>query len=67
MLVKAGTRKDYVRKELKFQHEGKEYVVVIQCTNRKLKEAENNATFSCGAKLNSCELFDMTTYRKSNK
>lgn len=61
------SRSDYLRKELKFKHEGKEYVVVLQCTQRKLKEAANNATFNCGTRLNAVELFDMTSFREGNK
>lgn len=61
------TRSDYLRKELKFKHEGKDYVVVIQCTQRKLLETANNATFGCGARINAAELFDMTTFRECNK
>lgn len=60
-------RSEYLRKELKFKHDGKEYVVVLQCTQRKLKEAANNATFGCGARLNVVELFDMTSFRENIK
>ena len=61
------TRSDYLHKELKFKHEGKEYIVVLRCTQRKLKEAANNATFGCGAHLSAVELFDMTSFREIHK
>ena len=61
------TRSDYLRKELKFKHEGKEYVVVIQCSAHRLDIASERSKRGAGTILNSATLFDMTSFRESNK
>lgn len=61
------TRSDFVKKELKFKHEGRDYVVVIQCTNHKLDVASERSKRGAGTVLNSAALFDMTSFRENNK
>lgn len=61
------TRSDFVKKELKFKHEGRDYVVVIQCTSHKLDVASERSKRGAGTVLNSAALFDMTSFRENNK
>lgn len=61
------TRSDYLHKELKFKHEGKEYVIVIQCSAHRLDIASERSKRGAGTILNSATLFDMTSFRESNK
>lgn len=53
-----------IRKELKFKHEGIEYVVVTQFTKRKLEDTANNPTM--GVPLWSAQLYNLTEFRKKN-
>lgn len=57
-------RKDYMRKELKFKHEGEDYVVVVQLTRRTIEVAKHKANSNNGAVLYSAKLFAMSTWRK---
>lgn len=61
------TRSDFVKKELKFKHEGRNYIVVIQCTAHKLDVALERSKRGAGTVLNSAALFDMTSFRENNK
>lgn len=54
----------YIRKELKFKHEGEDYVVVIQFTPHKLEQAKAKAHYNNGAVLNSAKLFAMSAWRR---
>lgn len=54
----------YIRKELKFKHEGEDYVVVIQFTPRKLEQAKAKAPYNNGAVLTSAKVFAMTAWRR---
>jgi hypothetical protein len=54
----------YIRKELKFKHEGEEYVVVIQFMPTKLKQARDKAKYNNGAVLNSAKVFAMSAWRR---
>lgn len=56
-----------IQKELKFTHEGNEYVVVVRFTEQKLKLAKEKAVFNNGAVLNSATLYDMTVFRRMSK
>lgn len=57
-------RSDHIRKELKFKHEGEDYVVVVQFTKRKLEQAKAKASYNNGAVLNSAVLYAMTAWRR---
>ena len=61
------TRNTSVKKELKFKHEGRDYVVVIQCSAHRLDVAAERSKRGAGTILNSATLFDMTSFRESNK
>jgi hypothetical protein len=56
-------RNDSMRKELKFKHEGEDYVVVVQLTRRTLEAAKNKAKSNNGTVLYSAKLFAMSTWR----
>ncbi len=56
-----------IQKELKFMHEGNEYVVVVRCTEHKLNQAKEKAVFNNGAVLNSATLYDMSAFRRLSK
>jgi len=62
-----GKQVNYLRKEFKFRQDGKEYLLVIQCTPKKLEEAADSAVFGRGVNIKSSELFDITTFRDSHK
>lgn len=53
-----------IRKELKFKHEGEDYVVVVQFTPRKLEQAKAKAPYNNGTVLNSAKLFAMSAWRR---
>lgn len=55
---------NYIRKELKFKHEGEEYVVVVQFTKRKLEQAKAEAVYNGGAVLTSAKVFAMSAWRR---
>lgn len=57
-------RKDYIRKELKFNHEGEEYVVVVTFTPRKLEQAKAQAPYNSGAVLTGAKVFAMSAWRR---
>lgn len=61
------TRSTFVKKELKFKHEGRDYVVVIQCSAHRLDIASERSKRGAGTILNSAALFDMTSFRENNK
>lgn len=61
------TRSNYLHKELKFKHEGRDYVVVIQCSAHRLDVASERSKRGAGTILNSATLFDMASFRESNK
>lgn len=53
-----------IRKELKFKHEGEDYVVVVQFTPSKLEQAKAKAPYNNGAVLNSVKVFAMSAWRR---
>lgn len=57
-------RSNEIRKELKFRHEGEDYIVVVTFTERKLTQAKEKAPFNNGAVLNSAKLYAMTAWRR---
>lgn len=57
-------RSDLIRKELKFKHEGEDYVVVVQFSRTKLEQAKVKAPYNNGAVLNSAKLFAMSAWRR---
>lgn len=57
------SRKGITHLELPVVHEGRSYIVVIQCTQSKLNSAKERGSKGQGVKLNSAELFDMTAFR----
>lgn len=57
-------RRDLIQKELKFTHDGNEYIAVVVFTEHKLKQAKELAPFNAGAVLNSAHLYDMTAFRR---
>lgn len=57
-------RNDHIRKELKFKHEGEDYVVVVQLTKRTLEIAKHKAHTNNGAVLYSAKLFAMSAWRR---
>ena len=61
------THSDFIKKELKFMHEGRSYVVVIQCSTHRLDVASERSKRGAGTVLNNAVLFDMTSFRENNK
>lgn len=61
------TRSDYFKKELKFKHKGRDYIVVVQCRGERLNTAAHKSQNGNGTVLNSAVLYDMTSFREHNK
>lgn len=57
-------RRDCLRKELKFKHDGEDYIVVVQLSLRSLEVAKNKAYSNNGAVLYSAKLFAMSAWRR---
>jgi hypothetical protein len=57
-------RSNCIRKELKFKHDGEDYIIVVQFTPRKLEEAKDKAVINGGAVLSSVKLFAMSAWRR---
>ncbi len=60
------TRNGLIKKELKFKHGGKDYIVVIHCTKGKLDTANEHSKRGIGTELNSAYIYDMTSFRENN-
>lgn len=56
-------RKGIHHMEIPISHEGRDYILVVQCTREKIQSAETRGVKGQGVKLNSAELFDMTSFR----
>lgn len=54
----------YIRKELKFKHDGEDYIVVVQFMPSKLEQAKGKAKFNNGAVLNSAKVYAMSAWRR---
>lgn len=54
----------FIQKELKFKHEGEDYIVVVKFTPQKLKQAKMNASTNNGAALSAVKLYAMSAWRR---
>lgn len=54
----------FIQKELKFKHEGEDYIVVVKFTPQKLEEAKRKASTNNGAALSAVKLYAMSAWRR---
>lgn len=59
--------KGMVRKEVKINHEGHEYVLVLSVNPQKLEHASRMAMHGKGTRVTQGELFDMTAFREGKQ